>query len=226
MRTATAVAAATMAMVVSSCTYQLRDPGIIASCDALVFEINTHQAGIGNEQYDAIIDAFDDYGALVGREVIYNGTTTGTYTQHSANDPVLVELTWPEEAPEHLGYAEPEIVDGKYVSGWMYLNPAIGTAPAPMVRRLVLHELGHMTGLNDVWDDPNELMNPALTVDNFGPGDTAGFTITHNMGCTDNQLATNLNPTTGDLAQTTPTPEPNSEAAKGINWNTHLNNHN
>lgn len=224
MRTVTAVAAATMAMVVSSCTYESRDPGIVASCDALVFEINTHQAGIGNEQYDAIIDAFYDYGTLVGREVVFNGTTTGTYTGHNADDPVLVELTWPEEAPAHLGYAEPEIEDGRYVSGWMYLNPAIGTAP--MVRRLVLHELGHMTGLDDVWDDPNKLMNPAITVDNFGPGDTAGFTITHDMGCTDNQLATNLNPTTGDLTQTIPTPEPTDTIVDGIGWNTHLANHN
>jgi|GEM_PF-5222412 len=230
MRTATAVAAAIVGLIASSCTFQLRDPGVTSVCTPLVYEINTHQAGIGTEQYEAIKEAFNDFGGLVGRDVVFNGTTTNTYLTHQAGDPVLVELTWPDDAPDHLGFASAEIADNKYVSGWIYFNPAIGQAPPGMVKRLVLHEIGHLYGLLDI-DDPNEIMNPALTVDTFGPGDLAGLAITHNMGCSDNTLIDTLitQPQTGTLAAA-PTGQHNAAElseliAPDIDWQTLLNNH-
>lgn len=185
--------AALLALVgfASSCTFELRDPGVTVVCDPLVFEINTHQAGLGDEQFDAIVTAFTEFGELVGRDVVYNGTTTTTYLTHTADDPVLVELTWPEDAPNHLGFAQAAIENGRYVSGWIYFNPAIGHAPPEMVRRLVMHEIGHLYGLLDV-EDTSEMMNPALTTDNWGDGDLAGLSVTHDTGCSDNQLLETL----------------------------------
>ena len=60
-----------------------------------------------------------------------------------------------------------------------------------MVRRLVMHEIGHLYGLLDV-DDPTEMMNPALTTDDWGDGDLAGLSVTHDSGCSDNRLLETL----------------------------------
>ncbi len=90
--------------------------------------------------------------------------------EHRVGDPLLIELAWPDDAPDHLGFAQPVVAEGRYVEGWIMLHPGVARAPAGVVRRLVLHELGHLYGLADV-DDPDELMDPDLTTDDFGLGD-------------------------------------------------------
>ena len=159
-----------------------RDPGTTVACDAIEFEINTHGETFSDDAFEAIIDAFDEFGELVGRDVSYLGETDTTYLDHTADDPVLLELTWPEGAPNFLGFSSAEIENDQYVSGWMYFNPAIANAPGNMVRRLVMHEIGHLYGLLDV-EDTTQMMDPRLTTDQWGDGDLAGLAITHQLGC-------------------------------------------
>lgn len=199
---------ALIGLLASGCNYELRDPGVLASCAPLEFVINSHGEGLGQAQHDAIVDAVNDFGVMVGREVDYLGGSTLTYRDHSPGDPILIEFTWPDDAPDFLGFANPYITNGTYDGGWMYFNPAIKTAPAGMVYRLVSHELGHMTGLGDVFDDTTELMNPNLTAQTWGSGDLVGFSITHMGGCENSTLVGDLievvnhEKTTGQLAAT------------------------
>ncbi|MEO0492133.1 MAG: hypothetical protein AAF081_01815 [Actinomycetota bacterium] len=172
----------TVGLVASSCTFELRDPGTTVACDPIEFEINTHGETFADHSFGAIIDSFEEFGDLVGRDVIYLGETETTYETHTADDPVLLELTWPETAPEFLGFSSATIVDDEYVSGWMYFNPIIAQAPAGMVRRLVMHEIGHLYGLLDV-NDPTQMMDPTHKTDSWGSGDLAGLSITHDLGC-------------------------------------------
>ena len=208
MRKAFAWLALAVGVLASGCTYQLRDEGVLASCAPLEFVINSHGVGLGQVQHDAIVDAVEDFAAMTGREADYLGGSTITYRDHEPGDPILIELTWPDDAPDFLGFANPYIEDGVYVGGWMYFNPAIKTAPAGMVYRLVSHELGHMTGLGDVFDDTTELMNPNLTAQDWGSGDLAGFAITHLGGCEGATLVADLveqvteEKATGELAHT------------------------
>lgn len=60
-----------------------------------------------------------------------------------------------------------------YVSGLVYLDRDLG--PDPDVNELVLlHELGHVVGLDHV-DDRAEIMNAAAVAADFGPGDLTGL---------------------------------------------------
>lgn len=198
MKKAITLAAVMVALLATSCTYQLRDEGITATCAPLNFVINSHGVGLGQTQHDAIVDgvdavdAVDTFGELVGREVNYLGGSTITYRDHEVGDPILIELTWPDDAPNFLGFASPYIDNEIYNGGWLYFNPAIKTAPAGMVKRLVLHEIGHLAGLGDVFDDTTELMNPNLTSQDWGSGDLTGLTVTHNGGCEGANLVDNL----------------------------------
>lgn len=182
MRMAIGLAAMAFAVAASGCTYELRDEGVLASCAPLAFVINSHGAGLGTVQHDAIVDAIHEFGALVGREVDYLGGTTTTHRDHELGDPILIELVWPDNAPDFLDFANPYINNDRYDGGWMYFNPVIKTAPPGMIRRLVMHELGHMHGLGDV-DDTAELMNSYLTAAGWGQGDLVGFVVTHAGGC-------------------------------------------
>lgn len=211
MRTALCVAAATVGLVASSCTFELRDPGTTVACDAIEFEINTHGEVFTDEAFDAIIDSFEEFGELVGRDVTYLGETDTTYLTHTTDDPVLLELTWPDGAPPFLGFSSAAIENGEYVSGWMYFNPAIAAAPAGMVRRLVMHEIGHLYGLLDV-NDPSQMMDPTLTTDTWGDGDLAGLSVTHDRGCNNSvNLMTELAATTAGTLASVPDPANNGE---------------
>lgn len=191
MRTMFAASAMAIAVVASGCTFQLRDPGVSASCGPLNYEVNTNGYDLGSAQRQAIDQAFDEYATLVGRTATALGDTTATIADHTANDPVLVEINWPSDAPEKLGFASPDIVDNTYTSGWIYLNPSLAQAPPGLIRRLTLHEIGHLSGLDDV-SDPAELMDPSLPVDHYGSGDMLGLTVTHNGGCEGSTLTHTL----------------------------------
>jgi hypothetical protein len=57
----------------------------------------------------------------------------------------------------------------------------LASAAPDIVTRLTMHELGHLAGLADV-AAPDEVMDPALTADVWGPGDLWGLHLTH-FGC-------------------------------------------
>jgi len=191
MRTKFAASAMAIAVVASGCTFQLRDPGVSASCGPLNYEVNTNGYDLGSAQRQAIDQAFDEYATLVGRTATDLGDTVATAVDHKVGDPVLVEIKWPSDAPDKLGFASPDIVDDTYTSGWIYLNPSVALAPPGLIRRLTLHEIGHLVGLDDV-ADTTELMDPSLPVDHFGSGDMIGLFVTHGGGCEGSTLTRTL----------------------------------
>ena len=176
MRAAALVAVAAVAM--AGCTFELRDPGFRASCGVLEYEINPGEAGDG--QLRAVHEAVARYGELVERTVRYVGETDQSAAdgEREVGDGVLIEFFWPDDAPTRYGFAEPFITDGFYDGGFIYVHPMLADAAPDLVTRLVMHELGHLGGLADV-DAPDELMNPELVVDDWGPGDTWGLHLTH-----------------------------------------------
>ena len=179
MRTALAVVAvATVAL--AGCTFAVSDPGVaIKGCEALHYEINPGEAG--EAQLEAIAAGTREFAAVTGRSIVFDGYTTTTARDSGAwNDGVvIIEFYWPDDAAMRLGYAEPVIdVDHYSGDGFIYLQPALAASPADIIRRLVMHEWGHLGGLDDV-DDSNEMMDPTLAAAAYGNGDLTGLAITH-----------------------------------------------
>jgi hypothetical protein len=169
-------------MVASGCTYAFTDSGRVATCDQLVYEVNDHGLDPDGTMRAAIDAAFARFGQAIGRPVRSLGSTAASVTEHEPTDPVLVELAWPDDAPTALGYAEPAVIGSTYVSGWIRLNPVVAAAPSGLIRRVVLHEIGHLVGLAHV-DASDELMDPDLPVDDYGWGDLYGLNVTHGGFC-------------------------------------------
>ena len=176
MRAAALVAVA--AVAVAGCTFEFRDPGVMAACGVLEYEINRGVAG--DAQVDAVHEAVVRYGAAVERPVVFVGETDDSAAGNGrdVDEAVLIEFFWPDDAPTRYGFAQPLIVEGRYAGGFVYVHPMLATAAPDLVTRLVMHELGHLGGLADV-DAPDELMNPELVVDDWGLGDLVGLRLTH-----------------------------------------------
>ena len=112
-------------------------------------------------------------------------------TRYGADwSPVLIAWTSPEEVPDLegdiagvAGSASVEVtgVGRRFITGTVYLDaPQLervldrrdGTA---QVRAIIMHELGHLVGLDHV-DDPGELMHADnIGLQEFGPGDRQGL---------------------------------------------------
>lgn len=180
-----------LAVLASACTSLLRDPGVDATCAPLRYSVTVHEVALSSDRLDAIDDAVHEFGALLGRAVEPVDDDSRTAAGNNPGDPIVFELTWPEGDPAGLGFAEPHITGSSYDGGWVMLNPTIRHAPTGLIRRLVLHELGHLVGLDDV-DDPGELMDPSLATDEWGPGDLVGLLVTHDGGCAGTTLGGEL----------------------------------
>lgn len=137
---------------------------------------------------------------LTGLSFVYTGTTTeGPRENRPAMNrerygdrwaPVLIAWTDPAEYEPMAGFAGlggPASVEGhnqgerRYVSGSVLLNRAhltqVESWPRGRAREraIILHELGHLIGLDHV-DDERQLMSrrPGVTVFDFAPGDLRG----------------------------------------------------
>jgi hypothetical protein len=183
-----AVAVLTLAVLASGCTVAFRDPGVVAGCGPLRYTLDTADVSLSAGRRTAIHDAVDEFATLVGRAAVEIPSDGDTAAGNAPGDPVVIELAWPEESPDGLGFAEPHIVGTSYTGGWIMLHPSIRSAPAGVIRRLVLHELGHLHGLDDV-ADPGELMDPSLAATRWGPGDLFGLAMTHGGGCEGSRLS-------------------------------------
>ena len=179
------------AVFASACTFELSHPGVTVTCAPLRYEVNTNNVSLSNAQRTAIDVAVVEFADLVGRDVEALGPTDAGGAEVGPDDPILFELTWPSDAPSGLGYAEPLVIENRYSGGWIMLNPMVRHLPAGVLRRLILHELGHLHGLADV-DAGDEVMNPALTTDQWGAGDVTGLMLSSAGGCEGAALRTEL----------------------------------
>jgi hypothetical protein len=178
-------------LVAGACTSVLQHPGVTVPCAALRYSVTTNDVVISQPRLDAISGAVEEFGSLIGRPVELVIDEDATAAGNHAGDPVVFELVWPEDDPDGLGFAEPHISGASYDGGWVMLNPTIRNAPTGLIRRLVLHELGHLHGLAHV-DDPGELMDPTLAADDWGPGDLVGLFTTLDGGCQGSSLLAEL----------------------------------
>ncbi len=147
-------------------------------------------------------EAMDEVTRLTGLQFIVDGPTEerpspdrGLYESGSSvYAPVLVAwatvsddpgLNWKVEAYASPVWIHSRHVSGtrRYASGEIVLDSdAIGTlllmhhGARAAARAVILHELGHLVGLDHV-PDTHELMNPQLhlSTTDFGPGDRHGL---------------------------------------------------
>ena len=182
---------ALLAVLATACTSVLEHPGVTVPCAALRYTVTTNDVEISQSRLDAVSAAVEEFGALVGRPVELVIDEAATAAGNGPGDPVVFELAWPEDDPDGLGFAEPHITGSSFDGGWVMLNPTIRNAPTGLIRRLVLHELGHLHGLAHV-DDAGELMDPSLAAGDWGPGDLLGLFTTLDGGCQGSTLLAEL----------------------------------
>lgn len=114
--------------------------------------------------------------------------------------PVLIAWSDPVSSPglagPIAGYAGPQVVEGaepdtlRYVTGQVVLDGpqleelANGPAGLARARGVLLHELGHLIGLDHV-DDPDQLMYPSTTLlgVEFAAGDLRGLAAVSGQPC-------------------------------------------
>ncbi|MBI2705845.1 MAG: matrixin family metalloprotease [Actinobacteria bacterium] len=102
---------------------------------------------------------------------------------------------WALEGGDALGVTSPEVLtfdsgDQLFVSGAVVLSPTSGVSPTfgpgATAGNVLLHELGHLVGLDHV-SDQSGLMVPLLSPqspDGYGPGDRRGlWTLGASRGC-------------------------------------------
>ena len=148
----------------------------------------------------AVAAAISTVQRVTGLRLTVDGTTTETPRANRSTmdvarygrrwSPVLIAWTDPREYPRMAGYAGlggPDAVSGsapgtrRYVTGVVLLNrdylARVAGWPdgARQLRAVVLHEFGHLAGLDHV-DDPRQLMyrRPAANA-GYGPGDVRGL---------------------------------------------------
>jgi hypothetical protein len=164
-------------------------------CRPIEIVVNSSQAPPGGDAL--FLAAVERVAAATGLVLDVTGHTQERVT--SARDggwlsgrrvPVLVDWTSPERVPalagDVAGVAGSTAVDvdtgrAHYVTGTVALDAADLTDVlarrdgAAQVRAIIMHELGHLVGLDHV-DDPAELMNEEnLGLRHFGPGDRQGL---------------------------------------------------
>ncbi|MHA7263520.1 zinc metalloprotease [Arthrobacter sp. TMN-37] len=167
-------------------------------CRPIHYVVRPDNAPRGSE--GLIEEAFASVSAATGLQFINDGATTEapseeresfqpeTYGERWA--PILVAWSTPEESPElagdtaGLGGSSAVNTPGNpyvYVTGQVQLDaPALShvlTYPGgpDVVRGVIMHELGHVVGLDHI-EDPNQLMNARNSnVTDFADGDRAGL---------------------------------------------------
>lgn len=167
-------------------------------CRPIHYVTSANGAPVGGAEM--VAEAFAQVSAITGLQFVDDGLTAEAWS--SDRDayqperygrrwaPVLVAWTTPEETPAVAGGVVgrggsivfgigklPEV----YVTGGIVLDAPqmaqiLGTPGGTRAARaVVLHEIGHLVGLDHV-DDPTQLMYEwSSHVDEFGPGDLTGL---------------------------------------------------
>jgi hypothetical protein len=171
------------------------------------------------EAEELVVEALERVTAATGLRFVYDGPVADAPTSASfpaPNDtiavtdafaPVVIGWAhraesdlWASEGADTLGVGGPRTIvfsDGAKltVSGFVLLTPtdllAAGFGPGLTVGNVLLHELGHLIGLDHV-DDPAEIMQTRLdrnAPDGWGPGDRRGlWELGSSRGCASDYL--------------------------------------
>lgn len=152
------------------------------------------RAGVGPPRGNALVaEAIAQISVATGLAFIDDGATTEAPTEtRPAYQPerygdrwAPVLIAWADEAEvpglagDVAGEAGPVWVttpsgDRTYLSGAVHLDVEITDWPDTLIRTVILHELGHLVGLDHV-DDTTQLMFESSMAERFGAGDLAGL---------------------------------------------------
>jgi hypothetical protein len=168
-------------------------------CRPVHYVIRSRGAPAGVDR--AVTEAITEIERLTGLRFVRDGQTTEAPSADRTTmdperygdrwSPVLIAWTDPAEYPDIAGYAGlggPDPIgtqragELRYVTGVVLLNrehlAAVSgwQAGSKRVRAVVLHELGHLVGLDHV-DDPSQLMfqRPTVLAYEFSDGDRRGL---------------------------------------------------
>lgn len=175
-------------------------------CKPVKIKVNPLHAPPGYQ--DLVLEALDRVGTAAGLRLEYDGTTDERPQWESRYVPFV--LGAPRSRPSVIAWAGPDEVPvlagrvagvggsaavedqrgrTRFVTGAVTLDRGVydelmespeGRAQA---RAILLHELGHLLGLDHV-DDENELMNADnVGMLDFGPGDLAGLARVGSGSC-------------------------------------------
>lgn len=164
------------------------DPVTYDPCRRIRVVVNPRLAPDGA---DAILaDALAEMSELTGLQFAVDGTTERPPDEDwqprregDGWEPVQISWTDAEEVPEldgpvaGLGGSAWLPHDGHrwFVSGRVMLDaPQLAALAPDQAVAVLLHELGHLVGLDHV-DDDTELMHPSSSRSQWGPGDLAGL---------------------------------------------------
>jgi hypothetical protein len=169
-------------------------------CRPVHFVVRPDNAPAGSE--GLIEESFARVSAATGLQFVNDGATAETPSPERESfqpdtygkrwAPILIAWSTPEENPTlagdvaGVGGSSAVNVPGKpyvYVTGQVQLDaPDLAEALAhpagrDLVRAVILHELGHVVGLDHI-EDPNQLMNARNSnVTDFAEGDRAGLAL-------------------------------------------------
>lgn len=149
--------------------------------------------------YQVVAEALVELGAATGLRFVLDGQTDELPSdQRAAYQPETYGDTWApiliawslDPQPDIAGHGGPVMIERPdedvktYVSGMITLdasNPANGDRAA--LRAVLLHELGHVVGLDHV-SDPAQLMAPQLSaLREYAAGDRAGLALVGDTPC-------------------------------------------
>lgn len=169
-------------------------PVTYSPCQALGYVVNDELAPPGSDRL--LREAVAEVSALTGLQFNFEGPTRETPSggvHARTRGPILVAWTTPEQVSELAGriaglggstaqWAGPGSV-GHYVSGEVALDaPQLAALlqredGQPLARAIIMHELGHLVGLDHV-NDGSQLMNRRNRgMLQFGDGDRRGLAL-------------------------------------------------